>query len=191
MLLLITLCTETPAGVYKRIDAQGNVEYTDVPKEAKEKPVELPPASTYTPLPVDSGDQTGVQQPALTVNYESVAITQPAEDETVRENAGNVLIQVTTTPPLQSGHRFVALIDGNKMAEGQSSSLQVENLDRGTHSVQVQVVDASGKVVAASQSVTFHLQRVSTLLQQAPGAASPYEMPEPYRQLPEPYRRAP
>ena len=190
-LLLITLCASAQAGVYKRIDAEGNVEYTDVPRTTEEKPVPLPPASTYTPTPVDSGAQASGPAAQAAVNYESVTITQPAEDEAVREDAGNLAVLVTTTPPLQSGHRFAVLIDGKKMAEGQSSSLQVENVDRGTHTVQVQVVDASDKVIASSRSVTFHLQRTSTLLQQDPGAASPYEMPEPYRQLPEPYRKAP
>jgi len=194
-LLLITLCYPAQAGVYKRTDAEGNVEYTDIPRTTEEKPVPLPPATTYTPTPVDSGTQANGPAAQAAVNYESVTITQPAEDETVREDAGNLAVLVATTPPLQPGHRFVVLIDGKKMAEGQSSSLQVENVDRGAHSVQVQVVDASDKVIAGSRSVTFHMQRTSTLLQQDSGAASPYEMPEPYRtppyQLPEPYRKAP
>lgn len=167
-LLLIILCADALAGVYKRTDAEGNVEYSDLPQTTKEKAVPLPPASTYTPPPVDAGMQTSEAPAQQAVGYESVAITQPADDQAIRENAGNVLVQFTSNPALQAGHRFVLLVDGKKMAEGHSSSLQLENLDRGTHNVQVQVVDASGQVIASSRPVTFHLQRVSIL--HRPGA---------------------
>lgn len=205
--LLLTLCAGVQAEVYKRIDADGNVEYTDTRQGSKEKSIPLPPSTTYTP-PVADNAAPAAGQAAQFVNYESLTITQPTVDETVRENSGNVTVTVSSTPELQAEHRFVVLIDGIKMAEGQSTSLQVNDLDRGTHTVQVQIVDAASKVITRSRLITFHLARISTL--QQPGTStdspytlpepyqspSPYELPEPYQnpspyQLPEPYRPAP
>ena len=195
LLLLITLCCPAQAGVYKRTDAEGNVEYSDLPQTTKEKAIPLPPTTTYKPTPVDSTSHAADTGQVQTGAYESVTITQPTDEEAVRENTGKLTVQISSTPPLQSGHRFVVLIDGKKMAEGQGTRQQVDNLDRGTHNVQVQVVDASGQVISSSRRVTFYMQRISILQQQAP-ADSPYTMPAPYRspspyQLPAPYRNAP
>jgi hypothetical protein len=194
--LLIALCTLAQAGVYKRTDAQGNVEYTDVPRSTQEKPIPLPPPSTYTPPPV-SGTAAGPQGGAQVVQssvYRSVTISQPADDEAVRDNAGNLSIQVSSDPALQANHRFVVLIDGAKQAEGRGGSLQVENVDRGTHSLQVNVVDGGGRVLASSPVVKFHMLRISVL--QNKDSSSPYQTPTPYQtpspyQLPAPYRNAP
>jgi hypothetical protein len=194
--LLIALCTLAQAGVYKRTDPQGNVEYTDVPRSTQEKPIPLPPATTYTPPPV-SGTATGPQTGAQVMQssaYRSVTISQPADDEAVRDNAGNLSIQVSSDPALQANHRFVVLIDGEKQAEGRGGSLQVQNVDRGTHSLQVNVVDGGGQVLASSPVVKFHMLRVSVL--QNKDSSSPYQTPTPYQtpspyQLPTPYRNAP
>jgi len=42
-------------------------------------------------------------------------------------------------------------------------SFMLENLDRGTHKLSAVVLNASGEVIAQSETTTFHLQRTSLL----------------------------
>lgn len=191
-LLLITLCSPALAGVYKRVDDQGNVEYTDLPQTAKEKSIPLPASTTYSSTPVDSGTQTSGPA-APPISYESIVITQPKDDEAVRENAGILEVKITCTPELRPDHQFAVLIDGKKMKEGRSNTLQVNDVERGSHTLLAEIVDADGKILASSHVVTFHMQRVSILQQKGTEADSPYTTPEPYQspspyQMPEPYQ---
>ncbi|MBS1220075.1 MAG: hypothetical protein H6R21_3208, partial [Proteobacteria bacterium] len=58
----------------------------------------------------------------------------------------------------------------------QDSSVTLENLDRGSHTLQGQIVDARGEVLMSSETVTVHLHRQSVL---APQRAQPKPKPAP------------
>ncbi len=135
--------------VYKSIDDQGNVVYTDEP-QGNAKPVDLPPLSTipppktFNPAPAektDSGDDAGS-------SYEQISITSPTQDETLRNNPGNVNVSVSLSPALNkaAGHRIQFFIDGQTYGEpGISENVVVQQMDRGTHTVEAAVVDGSGQ----------------------------------------------
>ena len=63
------------------------------------------------------------------------------------------------TPALRAKHAIVVSMDGQKVGEGTSTQLTLQNLPRGTHTVQAAVVDAAGVELARTEMVTFHLQR--------------------------------
>jgi hypothetical protein len=92
-----------------------------------------------------------------------VAISTPASGETVHDNQGNVrvtlAIQAGAVPPV-----IRPLLDGKPHgADQRTSTFILENVDRGEHVLQVQLIDANGDVIAKSQSVTFYLWRASAL----------------------------
>ena len=164
------------AAVYKSVDAEGNVVYTDNPA-GNAKPVDLPPLSTvpapkYDPnlfKPKETEDQAGA--------YQSVSIVSPGQDESIRENSGAVSVSASVKPKLdtKAGHRFMFYMDGESVGEATASDRIVfENVDRGTHNVSVAVVDGGGKELMRSEPVTFHLHRVSV---QAPPRPTPFRAP--------------
>lgn len=163
--------------VYKYIAPDGSVTYSDQPKEGA-KEVDLPPAppppvaeipatpgtgSPQTAAPVPP-DQAG-EKPAFT-GYTAFAIVSPENDATLRENSGGVEIQLAMEPALnlEAGHKITALLDGKPAAEGQTGlTIMLPNIDRGTHTVEAQVSDSSGALLATTNPVTFHLKRISTI----------------------------
>ncbi len=149
------------AAIYKSVDEYGNVVYTDEPG-ADAKPVELPPLSTV-PAPksgTPAAEPAGAGQPAAV--YQQITIVSPAPDATIRDNTGAVAISVTTEPALAEGHGFIYYLNGDAQGEPvPSSELSLQNVDRGTHDVEVAVVDASGKELIRSESVRFYLHRQS------------------------------
>lgn len=165
LLLLLLLGPAGPglAAVYKWVDEQGNVVYSDQPRPGAEQ-VKVPPVSTYPapPLPPRTAGADAPKAPAPA--YTQVSIVQPSHDSTVRNNAGVVVISALLEPPLRSdlGHQIVLSMDGEPVGEpGPTTAIQLSNVDRGTHTLQVSVVDDAGEVLASSEPSTFHMRRVS------------------------------
>lgn len=156
---------DAQAEVYKRVNPDGSVEFSDVPDKTGEKPVTLPPPSTYKPpkqpLSLTMPDQT--KKAPTPIGYESLSINHPENDTTIRENTGNISVKIASEPALQPGHSFVLLMDGNKVGEGRAASFQLTNLPRGSHTLSVQIKDGEGNTLIQSGAVTFHLMRFSKL----------------------------
>ena len=162
LLVLVLLATALPAlgEVYMEKDAQGNIIFTDKPSSQEAKPVELSPPSTYQPpaLPAPPPPKPRADTSSDT-RYESVEITSPADDEAIRANDGRLTVTVQVSPALKRRHLLELHMDGKKIAETQSGRFELDNIDRGTHSLQVHVVDENGKTLVSSKPVSFHLLR--------------------------------
>jgi hypothetical protein len=154
------------AAVYKSVDQQGNVVYTDEPT-GDAKPIELPPLSTV-PAPdyrsLDKADSEPEQDPAAGGYYQQLSIVTPKPDETLRDNSGSIGVAVSIKPALNrtQGHRMRYFLDGNAQGEPTPAlETQFEDVDRGTHTVEAAVVDASGKELKRTSGVRFYLHRQS------------------------------
>jgi hypothetical protein len=160
LLLLLGAFTTTnaTAEVYKHTNPDGSVTFSDVPAKINAKPIELPPSSTYSPPPIRNSESS-FEPAKIAVNYESISITSPANDSAVRDNAGNLTIEFNVKPSLKSGHSYVLIMDGKNVGEGQTGSIQIKNVDRGSHTFTVQVVDGDKKMIIQSSAVVVHLQR--------------------------------
>ena len=166
--LCLVLAAPAAAEVFKWIGDDGAVHYGDRAPPAGARTVELPPASIYTPrqLPaVDTGAAEGDAEPVEdVVKYSTVAILSPTEDETVRDNTGAVPLVVELEPALQEGHRMAVLLDDRTIFDQLTTrEVVISNVDRGTHSLMVRVLNASGAQQAESAPVTFHLHRATVL----------------------------
>ena len=153
-----------PAEVYKWADPQGNVIYSDKPHPGAEE-IKLPETQAY-PAPQTASPTIKPEQQSFP-GYEKIEIATPANDETIRDNTGNINVSIKLEPELQVdlGHKLVLYVDGVKLPQELTSTLfQFTNLDRGTHTIHAAVVDSAGKELVSSKPSTFHLKRFSSLL---------------------------
>lgn len=152
------------ADVYKWVDEQGNYVFSDQPRPGAEK-VDLPEPMTYTPAPVKS-KPAGTGKVESGVRYTRLEVAEPQPDATVRDNEGRVPVSVSLEPTLDTaaGHRIAITIDGVAQENrSDSPNFSLVNLERGTHTLQVSVVDGNGTTLIESEPVTFHLHRHSAL----------------------------
>lgn len=100
--------------------------------------------------------------------YESVRIVSPEPEEAVHDNNGNVTVAVTVLPHLraETGDHFIVLLDNSVAASGSNQVFQLSSIERGSHTLQVQLVTANGTVVATSPPVTFYMWQASRLFRQ-------------------------
>ncbi len=147
-------------GVYRWVAPDGTVIFSDQPRPGAEK-VDIKPAQTVPPPEAVRRvlDEDSREQSRGPTAYSEFAIVSPAQDEPVRANNGDVTISMQLTPALRAKHAIVVSMDGQKVGEGTSTQLTLQNLPRGTHTVQAAVVDAAGVELARTEMVTFHLQR--------------------------------
>jgi hypothetical protein len=154
----IFFLTNATAEVFKHTNPDGSVTFSDVPSKINAEPIELPPSSNYSPPPIPKVTTKATPKKA-DVNYESVSVTSPTDDSTIRNNAGNLTIEFSVKPSLKPGHSYVLLMDGKNVGEGLTGNAQLKNVDRGSHSLIAQVVDENKEVVIQSGAVVVHLQR--------------------------------
>lgn len=168
-LMLCCLPWLAMAGVYKWVDADGTVHYSDTPREGAEE-IHVAPPQTYTPAPMPRFSPRP-ETPAPVPAYTRFELTAPADDATVRDNTGAISVSFALEPALmvEQGHRLVVLLDGQAGVPTQQTSVTLENVDRGTHTLQGQIIDADGKVLISTPSIKVHLHRQSVLMpHQAP-----------------------
>lgn len=162
-LLLLAAPLALAQTVYRWVDENGVVHYSDQPHPSAEK-IHVKTIQTYKP-------QAGAVAPTATseapsgqesVPYKGCAIIDPAEDASYA-NVESVGISATTDPALQPGDLAFILVDGASPNGDRPTGLHVNlsPVDRGTHSAQLVVRDGSGNVLCQSPAVHFHVHLTS------------------------------
>ncbi|MBE7374353.1 DUF4124 domain-containing protein [Pseudomonas lopnurensis] len=161
--LLLILTAPAIAEIYKYTDERGNTVFTNQPPEGVQADaVELPPANTVNirtpePPPPLPGEQPSGQAP-----YQTLIIAGIPDEEALRANNGSFVVSARLEPPLQRGHRLRFLLDGIPQAAASTdTSLQLNNVDRGEHRLQVEVLSGE-RVIQRSDPEHFTVQRVHT-----------------------------
>jgi hypothetical protein len=164
-ILLLIFMAAARAEIYKSIDADGEVIYSDQPSRGAER-VSMPTLPTYTP-PRSPGvvgrTASAVAEPQ---HYESFSLTSPVNEATIRNNLGTVEIEASLTPSLMTelGHGIQFYLDGVAYgAVTNRTTMTLGNVDRGTHQLSARVMDASGKVLLATTEITVFVKRASKL----------------------------
>ncbi|MEL4431941.1 MULTISPECIES: DUF4124 domain-containing protein [Shewanella] len=157
-LLLLSLFAQ--ATVYKWVDKDGKVHYSDEPHpnaevvELKEKTlnqIALPPVKN------DADDSQVIQQ----IQYQ-VVITSPTEEETVRDNNGDFQVTATVTPEIKSQYLMALKLDGQTVGQPQVGGIfQLKNIDRGEHTIVVDAMTQNGKVFASSSPRKIFLHQAA------------------------------
>jgi len=145
--------------LYKWIDAQGNVHYSDKPGPGATKIV-VPRAPTFTPPQVAvpaAGANENREGPAAT-GYNSISIVSPKDQDTLW-NTPSVTVSVSVDPALRPGDKVTISLDGvSQTVSGTSATFS--EIDRGQHTVTATVTGREGGS-ATAQAVTFYLQKTS------------------------------
>jgi hypothetical protein len=154
------------AQAYRWVDEDGIIHYSDRPQEGAERVI-LPsdnrttrrqlPATSYAAAATQTTDNEQPQGPAP-FSYESLTVASPAAEETLWNIAGILNVTLNLQPALQSGHQVRVYFDGNpQMVSG--TSFQLEEVWRGVHNIQAEVVDATGKLMIRSVPNRFYVQQ--------------------------------
>ncbi|MGM0769359.1 MAG: DUF4124 domain-containing protein [Pseudomonadota bacterium] len=161
--ILLIGATPALAEVYRNVDAQGNVTFSDEPSDGAEE-VRVKPVTTVTlpkPSDVQEPEQLRRQVEEKGAAYDSVQILSPNDDEAFHSGSGDVAFRVTSEPALQEGHRYEVTLDGQPVGQTASDTVTVRNVFRGTHDAGVNIIDENGVQVKSGETISFTIHRPS------------------------------
>lgn len=146
--------------VYRWVDAQGVVHYSDQPHPNAQK-LEIRGAQTFSSLPVSPASSEAAPDqsaPAPSAIYQSCTITQPGDQQSLM-NVYQATAVVETSPALRAGDSVRLFLDGRQISgSGTSFTFPVV---RGQHSVQAVIEDDNGTIICETSSVTFFVHQPS------------------------------
>lgn len=161
--LLITLVLYAPSaitGLYKGLDDEGNIVYSDKPFDNSEQ--FTPPPLTIIDAPKVPPKEEPVvdEEKTAETRYDKFTITAPKNDQTIW-NEPNLMVSLALSPPLSitEGHTTWLIMDGKPLVKkSQSLLLQIGRADRGQHTLQAQIRNKKGKVIKKTKTITVHIK---------------------------------
>lgn len=162
--LLLVSASVINAQVYKTVDAQGNITYSDKPKGDASHEVQLREVNTIsapTTTPSARGPSVSVtshQAEQAFIDYQ-IAIISPRDEVILPVGQRDLAIAVAVTPALAENHLLVYFLNGELLEETSSPSIIVQDVPRGIHTIVVEAIDAQGRSLGVSAPVKVNLMR--------------------------------
>ncbi|VAW52262.1 hypothetical protein MNBD_GAMMA06-200 [hydrothermal vent metagenome] len=156
----ISISTQTNAELYKGLDEEGNVVYSDKPF-SNSKEFTAPAITVMDALKVPVKVEPVTEEKAKETKYTKFSITAPKNDESIW-NSPQLTVSLKIKPALNAaeGHTIWLLMDGKPIVKkSRSLLLQIDQIDRGEHKLQAQVKNKKGKTIKSTKSVTVHIKR--------------------------------
>ena len=169
-LLLAFVADPLMAQVYKIVDKDGNITYTDTPPNDGSKPIKLRPISiieapVYEKAPVaDKGGVTAEEEEEkplryLRGQYRDFAISSPRPEETIQNPENAIVINWRVASALLPGMYANVFVDGAQQGKTSDRVVRVNGLDRGEHTVSAELRDSKNRLIVTAQPVVFFIRQ--------------------------------
>lgn len=166
--------TDNDTQIWKE-EKNGVTIYTDTPSDSRQ-PVLLSPNTTFstttttTPIKNPSNTTNSVSQASNEPRQATANLTliSPINEQAIRANNGTIQVRFSLNPILSDGHTLQWVIDdkspqnvafAKKASDQPFQEFNLINLDRGQHSIQLQLLDNSGKIIAKTPLTVFYVLR--------------------------------
>jgi len=164
ILLALFAANGALAQAYTWVDKDGVVHYSDRP-EPGSKQIDLgqtkgPRRAAAAAAPASAPEAAGddATEPAQPFSYETLDVSAPSPEETLWNIEGVLNVSLALSPALQPGHQVRVYFDGAaRMVRG--TSFQIEEVYRGVHNIQAEVLDDTGKLMIRSLPNRFYVQQ--------------------------------
>lgn len=162
--------TVVAAEVYKTVDENGNVVFTDRPPGDGTKPMELPGLSIIeTPeyqgqsKTVNAGsselDTSAVSLTQLRKDYADFVLISPRAKESIWNPDLVITVEWKTTTPLQEGMTVDIFVDDNLYQTTTEQVVLLAALERGEHRVTATLNDAMKRGIITSGPAVFFVKQ--------------------------------
>jgi len=146
--------------IYKTVKADGSISYSDVAGPGA-VPVELSSTAAVIPALANGAPNPPTTQKKAPVNYTNT-FHSPLAEETIRSNLGEVFVHFEISPDYLG--KFQLTLDNQVVKTNGKNQLTLNDVQRGQHVLQVNLIDNSGKILASSDPQTFYLHKASALI---------------------------
>jgi hypothetical protein len=166
-LMLLASSLALAGTVYKWVDEDGVVHYSDQPHQNAQK-LQVHDVQTYKPSALDTTPAANGAPPngvsPQRTGYQGCAIVQPSDAQDFA-NIDSLPIVVQTDPRLRAGDQVYVTLDGQPLNNGAPTGGQfaLSPVDRGSHTLQAVVKGPDGAVLCQTPGVSFNVHQTSVL----------------------------
>ena len=147
------------AEIYKTVDKQGRVVYTDQPSaNSNAKIVELRSINSVPPTQFTSVESRTPDVAVIDINYQ-VTVISPVSGVMLLPDERHLTVSVSLDKALQPGHVLVYFLDGEIVEKTTELSITIVEPPRGEHKLHVHVMSKYGKSLGQSDAVTAVVMR--------------------------------
>ncbi|RZV34483.1 MAG: DUF4124 domain-containing protein [Chromatiales bacterium] len=162
VLLGLLATTVAAADTWTWTDEDGVVHYSDRPQPgAMLIVIEEPNTSqslSQRRRTAGAGAENASDEGAAATRYESFEVASPGAEETLWNIEGVLSVSLSLSPGLQPGHQIRVYFDGKpQMVTG--TSFQLQEVWRGVHNLQAEVLDETGKMLIRTRTNRFYVQQ--------------------------------
>jgi hypothetical protein len=168
LLLLLPLVASAQGEIYKVVDEDGNVTFTDQRPSADAEPMDLPELSvveTDIQVPDPQGTAEEAETKPMTPRelrrqFRDFRITSPQNEETFWGTANTVVVSWGSTNPVPPEMSVLLFVDGASQEVPGTGSVSL-TLERGEHQVYAELRDERNRRIVATDPVTFFVKQHS------------------------------
>lgn len=164
VLLAVMVGGAVLAQAYRWVDEDGVVHYSDRPHEGAEQ-IALPKPNTVSvprrqaPSRLTASEPAGDDSPTQPFRYSRLEITSPEAEETLWNIEGVLNVSLDIQPALQPGHQVRVFFDGGDPQIVNGTTFQLQEVWRGVHNIQAEILDETGKMMVRSRTNRFYVQQ--------------------------------
>ena len=144
-------------------DEEGVVHYSDRPHPGATRIAIDEPNTSASPAPTRSGnasDASGEEAAPGPFRYESFEVSSPGPEETLWNIESVLNVSLSLSPALQPGHQVRVYFDGTPQIVT-STSFQLQEVYRGVHNLQAEVLDETGTLMIRTRTNRFYVQQTT------------------------------
>ena len=158
------------AQAYRWVDEDGVVHFSDVPVEGAEL-IQLPDdrnrsrtrtqsslESLAVTLPTTNATDEPQVAPQPAFRYETLEVVAPAPEETLWNIEGVLNVALRVTPSVRAEDQVRVYFDGEERTVS-GTNFQIEEVYRGVHNIQAEIVDSTGHLMIRSLPNRFYVQQ--------------------------------
>lgn len=148
------------AEIYKTVDKDGRIIYSDSPKSDNTEKVQLRsintlPSEARTPPPSEPVASYPVEEE---IPYE-LEIVSPRNNLVIPVGQRDLPIAVRLNQPLRSDHLLAYYLNDQLVDETSATNILIPEIARGIYVIRVEVIDADGQLLGTSEPVSVSLIR--------------------------------
>ena len=161
---LLAMPFATADEAYTWTDEDGVVHYSDRPTPGAKR-IQLADPNTGQALAprranAQGNGADGAATPGAPFRYDSLEISSPSAEETLWNIEGVLSVSLALNPPLRQGHQVRVYFDGNPQIVA-DTSFQLQEVWRGVHNLQAEVLDETGQMLIRSRTNRFYVQQTT------------------------------
>ena len=161
VLLGLLAASAALADAYTWTDEEGVVHYSDRPHPGARRININEPNVSQSPAPRQSSTSATADDGTAdsgAVRYDEFSVTSPGAEETLWNIEGVLSVSLSLTPALRPGHQVRVYFDGTPRMVG-GTSFQINEVYRGVHNLQAEVLDETGKMMIRTRTNRFYVQQ--------------------------------